>query len=178
MVAMRIVTRADKEGLRANFVHAPDYRIDRVLRAWAFVRNKSIGKTQENKITVGIEAELADGLSCLLFSQPPQPVFWMRRLAVCEPVPSVTMTTWVGRFSARASAISPPHARLSSSGCGAMTIRPPLPRHSFSVEKAKVCAASRSWPAFNLAPQIRNGSLLLKHPRSRAGEGMIRPRLS
>ena len=68
VVAMRIVPRADKEGPRSNLRHAVSYNADRALGVFAFIRNKTIGETEEKHLP-RFQPKLGASLSCLLFAQ-------------------------------------------------------------------------------------------------------------
>ena len=72
---------ADKQSLGPDIDHAADDRVDRPLPFWTFAGRKSIGKAEENKISIGIEPEFANSLLCLFFTQAPQSAFRMRQAA-------------------------------------------------------------------------------------------------
>ena len=68
VVAMGIVSPADKKRSRSNFPHAVSYNADRPLGVFAFRRNKTIGETEEKHLR-RFQPKLGARLSCLLLAQ-------------------------------------------------------------------------------------------------------------
>src|SRR5271168_4732750 len=185
MVAVRIMSPGDEQCRGSGLLDALDYPRDRLFRQWAVAGDESVGQAQKNNLAARIESQLGDGLSRFVFPQLPQRALGYVLLAGCEPVPSLTMTTRTGRPSACASAINPPQARLSSSGCGAMTTSPPSPSRSANVANANERAASRASPAFTFLSTDPSKKLRSEAPtrlrwsergRDPAGEGRSQDR--
>ena len=104
MIAMRIMTPTDKKRWRINGLDAFDYVADRLFRAGAFAGHAPIGKAQEDDVPARVKTEFAYSLFRFLLAQVPEVDSWgYVLLAGCEPAPSLTMMTRVGRRSARAS---------------------------------------------------------------------------
>ena len=70
VVAMGIVSPADKKRSRADFPHAISDDADRALGLFAFTRNKAIGETEEEHI-LRSQPQLRARLSCLLLAERP-----------------------------------------------------------------------------------------------------------
>jgi len=109
-------------------------------------RNKAIWEAKEEHI-FWFQPELCARSFCLLLAESPQPVrrisfaVRMGASAVADNDDSASQSLSAGI------AISPPQARLSSSGCGAITINGRSSSFSRSGWNGNECAASRSSPA-------------------------------
>ena len=68
VVAMRIVSPADKKRSRSDFPHAISDDANRALGLFAFMRNKAIGETEEKHI-LRFQPKLRARLSCLLLAE-------------------------------------------------------------------------------------------------------------
>jgi hypothetical protein len=73
VIAMWIVSPADKKGSRSNFPDTVSNDSNRPFGPFAFIRNKTIGKTEEKHL-LRFQPKLEARLSCLLFTQRCQPV--------------------------------------------------------------------------------------------------------
>ena len=68
VVAMWIVSPADKKGSRSNFPHAVSDDADRAFGLFALIRNKTIGETEEKHL-LRFQPKLRARLSCLLLAE-------------------------------------------------------------------------------------------------------------
>jgi hypothetical protein len=121
VVAMGIVSPGYKEGSGSDFPRTIGEEADRALGLFAFMGNEAIGEAEEEHL-FRVQPELRPRFFCLLLAESRQTV---RRigLAVGMRAGAVTDNDDLSSQSPSArSAIGPPQARLSSSGCGAMTI--------------------------------------------------------
>ena len=73
VVAMGIVSPADKKGSRSDFPHAINDGVDRALGLFAFMGNKAIWETEEEHL-LRSQPKLRARLSCFLLAESSQSV--------------------------------------------------------------------------------------------------------